>query len=85
MADGDAYEVDPAPIASELGHQEVVLVGFFLELLVAAEVHANADLKKDEGAVLAVEGVDFRGRVGHHSSGVDDVGCHPRPGCPQVV
>ena len=38
MASGDAYEFDPSPIASERGHQGVVLVGFSLELLVAAEV-----------------------------------------------
>ena len=60
MADGDAYEVDPSPIASERGHQGVVLVGFFLQLLVAAEVPAEADLEEGEGAVLAVEGVNFR-------------------------
>ena len=58
---------------------------FFFALLVAAEVHAEADLKKDEGAVLAVEGVDFRGRAGRHSSGVDDAGGHPRSGCHKAV
>jgi len=40
---------------------------FFLELLVAAEVLAEADLEEDERAVLAVEGVGLRGRVGRHS------------------
>ena len=54
VADGDAYEVDPFPVASERGRQGVVLVGFFFELLAAAEVHAEADLEEDEGAVLAV-------------------------------
>ena len=85
MADGDAYEVNPAPIVSERGHQEVVLGDFFLELLVASEVPAEADLEEGEGTILAVEGVDFRGRVGRHSSGVDDVGGRPRSGCHQVV
>ena len=85
MADGDANEVNPAPIASKRGHQGVVLVGFFLELLVAAKVHAEADLEEDEGAVLAVEGVDSRERLGRHSLGVDDVGSRPRSGCHKAV
>ena len=59
MADGDVYEVNPAPIASERCHQGVLLVVFFLELLVTADVPAKADLEEDEGADLAVEGVDF--------------------------
>jgi hypothetical protein len=58
---------------------------FFLELLVAADVPAEADLKDDKGAVHAFEGVDVRGRVGRHSSGVDDVGCSPRSGCHQAI
>ena len=45
MADGDAYEVDSAPIASERDQQGVVLVGFFFSFLVAAEVPAEADLE----------------------------------------
>ena len=85
MADGDAYEVDPFPIASKRSHQGFVLVRFLLELLVAAEVHAEADLTEDEGAVLGVEVVDFQGRVGRISSGIDDDGGSPRSGCHQVV
>ena len=46
MADGDADEVDSAPIASERNQKRVVLVGFFLALLVAAEVPAEADLEE---------------------------------------
>ncbi len=79
MADGDAYEVDSSLIASECGHHVGILLCFFVELLVASEVHAEADLKENEGAVLAVEGLDVRGRVGRHSSGVDDVGAAPAP------
>ena len=45
MADGDTYEVILAPIASERGKQGVILVGFFLALLVAAEVPAESDFK----------------------------------------
>ncbi len=85
MADGDAYEFNSASIALERNQQGVILFSFFFALLVAAEVPAVADLKKDEGAVLAVKGFDFRGRVGRHSSGVDDVGCHPRSDCYQAV
>ena len=48
VADGDAYEVDPSPVASERGHQGAVLVGCLLELLVAAEVPALADLEEGE-------------------------------------
>ncbi len=53
---------------------------FFVELLVAAEGPEEADLKKDEGAFIVVEGVDVRRRVGRHSSGVYDVGGGPRFG-----
>jgi hypothetical protein len=59
--------------------------GFFLELLVATKVLVNIDLEEDEGAVLVVEGVSFRGRVGRHSSGVDDVGGRPRSNCHKGV
>ena len=45
VADGDAYEVDSAPLASERGQQGVVLVCFFFALLVAAEVPAEADFE----------------------------------------
>ena len=45
MADGDAYEVNPAHVASKRGQQWVVLVDFFLALLAAAEVLAKADFK----------------------------------------
>ena len=62
-----------------------VLVGFFLELLVAAEVLSEADLEEDEGAILAVEGVAFRGRVGRHSSDVYDVGGRPLSGCHKAI
>ena len=85
MTDLDANEVDPSPIALECGHQGVVLLGFFPEFLVAAEVSAEADLRKeDERPILTVEGVYFRGRVGRHSSGIDDVGGSPRSGYHQA-
>ena len=40
----------------------------------AAEVSTEADFEEDEGAVILVEGVDVGGRVGRHSSCVDDAG-----------
>ena len=40
----------------------------------AAEVSAEADFEEDEGAVVPVEGVEVEGRIGRHSSCVDDVG-----------
>ena len=40
----------------------------------AAEASSEANFDEDEGAVLSIEGVDVRGRVGRHSSCVDDVG-----------
>ena len=85
MADGDAYKFDPVSIAPMHGQKWIVLVVFFLALLMAAEVPAEADFKEDKGAVLAVEGVDFRGRVCRHSSSVDDVWGHPRSGLDQAV
>ena len=77
VADEDANEVNPSPITPERGHQGVVLIGFYLELLVAADVPSEADLEEHEGAVLGIQGVDFRGRVDRHSSGVDDVAGPP--------
>ena len=68
MADGDAYELDSCPIASRGGEQGEVLVGLLGVFLMASEVPAKADLDKDEGAVLLVEGVDVGERVGWHSS-----------------
>ena len=47
VADGDTNEVDPSPVTSKRDHQGVVLVRFLLELLVVAEVPAEADLKED--------------------------------------
>ncbi len=84
MADGDAGDVVPSLVASKRDHQGVVLVRFLLELLVAAQVPTEADLKDVEGSSLAVEGVHVWGRVCRHSLGVDDVGGSPRPGCHQV-
>ncbi len=63
MADRDTNEVNLSSIACERGHEGVVLFDFFLELLMAAEVLAEADLEKDEGAVLWVKGVNVRERI----------------------
>ena len=58
-----------------------LLDGFFL----VSEVPIEADLKENEGAVLAVEGVGVRGGVAWHSSGVDNVRGCSRSCCHQVV
>ena len=42
-------------------------------------------ISKGSESSFAVEGVDVRGRVDRHSSGVDDVGDSPRSGCHQAV
>ena len=47
MVDGFAYDVDSSQITSERGSQGVVLLRLFLELRVAAEVPAEADLKEE--------------------------------------
>ena len=73
VADGDANELDASPISSEDAKEGVVLLGILGELVVAAEVPAESDLEEEEGAVLAVEGVEVRRGVGWHSLGVDDV------------
>ena len=51
-----------------------VLVGLLGVFLMATGVSAEADFDDDEGADLPVEGVDVGGRIGRHSSCVDDVG-----------
>ena len=73
MADGNANEVQASPISSQGAEEGVILLGLLCALVVEAEVPANADLEKDEGAVLAVEGVVVRGGVRWHSADVNDV------------
>jgi len=51
----------------------MVFLSLHGDLFLEAEVPAGADLEEDEGAVLAVEGVEVRSGVGWHSSDVDDV------------
>ena len=74
VTDGDADELDSSAIFSKGGEQGEVFVGLLCEFLMAAEVPAKADFDEDEGEVLRVKGVDAWGRVGRHSSCVDDVG-----------
>ena len=63
----------------------MVLLGLLGELVLAAEVHVNADFEEDEGTVLAVEGGGVQGGVDMHSSGVDDVRGSSRSCRHQVV
>ncbi len=52
-----------------------VFLGFFCEFVVAAEVHAEADLDDDEGAVFLVEGARVGGGCVWDSSCIDEVWC----------
>ncbi len=58
MAEGDANELDASPISSEGAKEGVVFLGLLGELILEAEVPAEADLEEDEGAAFAVEGVE---------------------------
>ena len=58
MADGKGNEIHPSPISSE-GHQYLLVL--LLELNVAAEVPAKADLDDDEGVFFLLEGGRVRG------------------------
>ena len=60
MADGKGNEVHPSLVFVEDRQEGRVFLGLLLELNVAAEVHAEADLDDDEGALFLVKG----GQVG---------------------
>ena len=63
VADGKGNELHPSPVFSEGRDEGGVLLGPLVELSVAAEVSAKADLDDDEGALFlskevgSVEGV----------------------------
>ena len=85
VADGKGNELHPSPIPSEGRDEGGVFLGLFVELNVAAEVPAEADLDEDEGALLSVEG----GRVGRGSvrdpSCVDEIRCCAMSGVEQYL
>ena len=60
VADGKGSELHPFPIPFEGRDEEGFFLGLLVELNVAAEVPAEADLDDDEGALFYVK----RGRVG---------------------
>jgi hypothetical protein len=64
VADGDSYELDASSVSSESANEEGIMLYPLSELVLAAEVHAKADLEEDEGAMLTLEGVGVRGAVG---------------------
>jgi hypothetical protein len=80
MADREGHELHPSPIFLEGRDEGGVFLGLLVELNVAAEVPAEADLDEDEGALLSIEG----GRVGRGSvrdpSCADEVRCCSMPG-----
>ncbi len=73
VANGKGSELHPSPVFFEGRYERGVLLGLLVELSVAAEVSAKADLDDDEGALFFVK----RGRVGRGSvrdpSRVDEV------------
>ncbi len=60
MADGECNEIHPSPIPSEGRDEGGEFLGLLVDLNVATEVPAKADLGNDEGSLFLVE----RGRVG---------------------
>ena len=74
VADREGHKLHPSPVFSE-GRDEGGVLGLLVDLNVAAEVPAEADLDEDEGALFFVE----RGRVGRGSVWdrpyVDEVRC----------
>jgi hypothetical protein len=85
VTDREGHRLHPSPVLSEGRDEGGVLLGLFVELNVAAEVPAKADLNEDEGVLLFVEGV----RVGRGSlwdpSCVDEVHCCAMPGFEQQL
>ncbi len=63
MADREGHELHPSPGFPEGRDEGGLFLGLLVELDVAAEVRAEADLDENEGALLPVEG----GRVGRGS------------------
>ena len=63
----------------------MVLLDLLYELVLAADVSAEADFEEDEGTVLAVERCGVRGGVDWHSSGVGDIRGSSRSCRHQVV
>ena len=64
LADRDSDELGSSLVYSEgVLKKWVVLLGLVDELLVVSYVSTQADLKYDEGDVLAVEGGQFRGDI----------------------
>jgi hypothetical protein len=59
VADGKGNELHPSPLSSEGRDERGVFLGLLVELNVAAEVLAEANLDDDEGALFYVK----RGRV----------------------
>ena len=63
VPDVDAHELDSSPISSEGVKEVVLLLGLLGELLLVSNVSEEADLKENDGAIFAVEGVGVRSEV----------------------
>ncbi len=56
MADGKGIDIHPPSVFFEGCHEWAVFLGLLLELNIAVEVPAKADLDDDKGAFFLVEG-----------------------------
>ena len=74
VADGDGHEYHLPPQRLEGVDEWGVLGGLLLKTLVASEVLVESELKDDQDAQLAVEGVRVRRRDVRYSSRVNEVG-----------
>ena len=83
MTDREGDKLDPSPLSFEGRDEGEVLLGIFVELVVAAEVLAEADLDDDEGALFYVEGCRVGRRSVWDSSCVDEVQYCAMPGFEQ--
>ena len=54
MADGEGHKVHSSPVFPKGRDEGGVLIGLLVELNIAAEIPAKADLDEDEGALLFV-------------------------------
>ena len=75
MVDREGDKLHPSLVSSESRDMGRVLLGLFVELGVAAEVPAEADLDDDEGALFYVEGCLVGRGIVCDPSYVDEVRC----------
>jgi len=75
VTDGKGSELHPSPIPSESHDEGGVFLGLLVELNVATEVPAKADLDDDESVMLFVKRGRFGGGSVCDTSSIDEVRC----------